>query len=66
VDKVTTVGGVAKHFGVSTVTVRKWEDKAGVTPIREEMGGRRLYSTKDIKAIEAWRDTRPQRTGGDD
>lgn len=57
-EKVATVGALAVRFGVSTETVRRWERKAGITTAREESGGRRLFTTKDIKAIEAWRGER--------
>ncbi len=63
---LTTIGGLARHFNVSTVTIRKWEEQAGVTPIREETGNRRLYLPSDIRAIEAWLHRRPQRTNGDE
>jgi len=60
---LTTVGGVAKRFGVSTQTIRDWETKSGISPARDMTGGRRIYDQKDVRRLEVWRGDRDRLAG---
>ena len=49
-DKTYTISDLAKEFGVTTRTIRFYEEKGMVSPLRE--GQKRLYSAADRVRIK--------------
>lgn len=49
-DKTYTISDLAKEFGVTTRTIRFYEEKGMVSPLRE--GQKRLYSSADRVRIK--------------
>jgi MerR family transcriptional regulator, light-induced transcriptional regulator len=45
-------GGVARRLGVSPTTVRSWERRYGIGPVRREAGHHRRWSPQDIAVLE--------------
>ena len=49
-EKTYTISDLAKEFGVTTRTIRFYEEKGLITPLRE--GQKRLYSPADRVRIK--------------
>lgn len=47
-----TVSIVSSLVGVSTQTIRNWEARGLVTPLREGRAHRRLYTMQDIERLQ--------------
>lgn len=50
------IGAAARLTGISTHTLRKWEDRYGVVSPRRSPGGERLYSARDVKRLALVKD----------
>jgi DNA-binding transcriptional MerR regulator len=49
-DKIYTISDLAKEFGITTRTIRFYEEKGMISPTRE--GQKRLYTTSDRARIK--------------
>lgn len=50
------IGAVARITGLSTHTLRKWEDRHGLIAPRRSEGGERIYSAADVQRLSLARD----------
>jgi len=51
-EPLYTVSVASRFAGVSPGTLRRWEDRGLIAPVREGRGRRRLYSWRDIERAQ--------------
>ena len=57
-SKLLTIGEAAKHLGVSTQTLRRWEREKRIKPAQRTPGGQRRYDISEI--VHEKRQSRPE------
>jgi excisionase family DNA binding protein len=60
-DKLLSIGKSSEYLGVSIDTLRRWEKKGRITPLRSP-GGHRYYSKDELDALFGKRYTRDEQT----
>jgi len=58
---LVTVGEAAQQLGVDPTTLRRWEKRGRVRPLRDYRGWR-FYRPEDIERLRRWREPRPPRS----
>lgn len=51
-DRFLTVGEAAEQLGVTTTTLRNWDNTGKLTPHRHPINGYRLYAETDIEDLK--------------
>lgn len=51
-DELSQIGGVAERLGVSTRTIKYYEELGLVSPENRSPGGFRLYNASDVERLE--------------
>jgi DNA-binding transcriptional MerR regulator len=53
--KLLKIGEAARALGVSTLTMKRWENGGRLKPLRNP-NGVRFYRPKDIERLRRWRE----------
>jgi len=47
-----TIGELARRFGVSADTLKRWEERGEIPRSRRTIGGWRIYSNDEVNKLE--------------